>query len=138
MSYELHITRADEPWFMQEEGFITLEEVEALPELPEGFSFDRSGVVESKPIDENGTKLVANVGTFLVYRYGDGEEDKVHIYFDSDRDPYFNARAVSGVQDKAIPALTELAHMLGAKLQGDDGELYDTEHPDGYFPEDAY
>lgn len=134
MGYDIHITRA-KYWFEEEEGFVTLDEVLAVwDKLDEGFSVDRSGKVYSNPLPD-GSVLAAEVDDFIVYRFGDGEDDKAHIYFGEDCAPNFNGGIFVHKLEKLVPVI-KLAELVGAVVQGDDGEIYDEEHLEGYFPDD--
>lgn len=134
MGYDIHITRA-KYWFEEDEGFVTLDDVIAVwDKLDEGFSIDRSGKVYSNPLPD-GSVLAAEVDDFIVYRFGEGENEKAHIYFDEDFAPRFNGGIFAHSTEKMIPII-RLARLVGAVVQGDDGEIYDEEHLDGYFAED--
>ena len=134
MGYDIHITRA-RYWFEEDEDFVTLDDVIAVwDKLDKGFSIDRNGVVYSNPLPD-GSVLAAEVDDFIVYRFGDGENEKAHIYFDEDFAPRFNGGIFAHGTEKMIPII-RLARLVGAVVQGDEGEIYDEEHLDGYFPDD--
>ena len=118
MGYNIHITRA-ESW-LDDETPITLEEIEQIwDKLPEGFQIDRSGVVTANM--SNGSSLSVKVKPYLIFQNGDDEESRVHIYFD-------NGAPEFCVHDemKMLPII-ELADLLGAKVQGDEDEIYTKE-----------
>ena len=134
MGYDIHITKS-KYWFEEDEGFVTLDEIIAVwDKLDEGFSIDRSGKVYSNPLSD-GSMLAAEVDDVIVSRFGDGENDKVHIYFGEDCAPTFRGSCFAHNTEKLIPII-RLAELVGAVVQGDEGEIYDEEHLEGYFADD--
>ncbi len=118
MSYDIHITRA-ESWFEDEEP-ITLAEVEAIWEqLPKGFQIERSDEVSATLPD--GGILTVETGNYLIYEDESDPDSRIHIYFMHDV-PTFSVR-----DEKYLLPIIELADLLGAKVQGDEEEVYTKE-----------
>ena len=106
MAYEAHITRAD-LWVYDKEP-ITFEEVKALT-LPEGFE-----AVEDGTFSDGAVSI--SLGKCVVCTRADGVKN--FLIF-SGGAPSFKMLG----EDDAKPFI-ELAEMLGAKVQGDEGEIY--------------
>lgn len=118
MGYCLYLTRAEE-WFT-EENPITFEEVESvLNQLPQGFSIDCTGGVSG--VTPQGSTLTSEVGPYVVYFDGQDENSRIHIYF-LDGPPEFRIR-----EEQYLLPILELAEALGAKIQGEELEVYTRE-----------
>jgi hypothetical protein len=110
MSYQLHIIRADH-WLASESQPIALDEWRALidrhPGLrPQAEAFVRNPIAGDRivvPLPEGAAFDFDNQTFYLSYRDG---------------------RITSSYCDSASPVLRELASLLNAKLQGEEGESY--------------
>lgn len=112
MAYECHITRAD-LWVYDKEP-ITFTEIKALKDLPEGFeTIENCTVTENTPFGETSIKL----DKCIVYTRPDGV--KMYLLFTGGT-PTFKIRS-----EEDIRPFIELAKLLGAKVQGDEGEIYE-------------
>ena len=111
MVYEAHITRAD--FWVHDDFPITFEEIKAL-DLPDGFSAEENCVVNTKtPFGE----MSADLGKCIVFTKTNGA--KQYLVFTGGV-PSFVMRS----EEDARPFIA-LAEMLGAKVQGDDREVYE-------------
>ncbi|MBQ8966976.1 hypothetical protein [Ruminococcus sp.] len=110
MAYELHITR--EEFWVDDVDPVTFEEISAL-DLPAGFAVEEDYTAVAKtPFGE----MRSSLGECVIYTKADGGKVIMHFMGET---PSF--RAVS--KDDIIP-FVGLAKLLGAKVQGDDGEEY--------------
>ena len=119
MSYNIHITRAD--FYFEDHNPITLAEIEyMLEKLPKGFSINRSGrIIAMTP---QGEKISVNMGPYLMYEDKLDSGSRVYIYFDKNKCPWFSVTK----EEDMIPII-ELAEIIHAKVQGDEGEIYTKE-----------
>ncbi len=116
MGYEFHITRA-ECWF-EDDCPVTMSQIMELPGgLPEGFELSRTDTVTTTT--PQGKSLTALVGKYLIYEDSGDPESRVHIYFQPDIAPFFRVSS-----EEYLRPVILLAGMLGASVQGDDGEVY--------------
>ena len=106
MAYEAHITRAE--FWVYDKDPVTFEEVAAL-DLPEGFE-----AVENGTFSDGGVSI--SLGKCVTYTKADGV--KMFLTFTGGA-PSFKMRS----EEDAKP-FAKLAEMLGAKVQGDEGEYY--------------
>lgn len=109
MAYEFHITRADF-WADDPQPVTFAETAQAAMQL-EGFSADPEGRVETVN-PRSGMTLTAVLGPCVVYR------DTVRIRF-CGNPPTFALR-----DSAELAPFLALAELLGAKIQGDEGEEY--------------
>lgn len=109
MAYEFHITRAE--FWADDPQPVTLAELEQVIPQIAGFSVDREGRAETVN-PRTGMPLTAMLGACIVWR------DTVRIRFCGST-PTF---AVNDI-DELAPFI-ELAALVGAKIQGDEGEEY--------------
>jgi len=110
MSYDLHITKA-ENWWQSEENPIKREEIMSLLSSEINFSI-KSQMVIRNPL--NGDEICIP-GEYIVWQK-DGEE----LWF-----RYTGNRIIGqGHCDEDIENLKHIAGILNAKVQGDEGEIY--------------
>lgn len=88
-------------------------------QLPKGFQIDRSGEVSATLPD--GGILTANTRNYLIYEDESDPDSRIHIYF-MDHVPTFSVK-----DEKYLLPIIELAELLGAKVQGDEEEVYTKE-----------
>lgn len=119
MSYNIHITRAD--FYFKDNNPITLKEIESMLEtLPQGFSINRSGTVTATT--PQGEKISVDVGPYLMYENKADINSRVYIYFNKNNGPWFSV-----TKEKYMLPIIELAEIIHAKVQGDEGEIYTKE-----------
>jgi hypothetical protein len=107
LAYDLHITRANEWYESEGNGF-------SLEELKEYFS-GKSGFNYSKVFSITGPVTVSIEGDFFIWASEDAE-----LSF-----RYKQGRIiVSGANDDVIEKMKEIAAELCAKVQGDEDEIY--------------
>lgn len=108
MSYEFHITRADS--YLEDSCPVTLDEILSTCErLPEGFFVDRTVTAVYS----------SGKAECLVYKSNSAEDKAVHIYFVPGCPPFFSTSC-----EELLPPVIRLAERLGAKVQGDEEEVY--------------
>lgn len=111
MEYEAHITRAE--FWVHDDSPITFEEIKAL-DLPDGFSAEKNCVATTKtPFGE----MSADLGKCIVFTKTNSA--KQYLVFTGGV-PSFVMRS-----EEDARSFIALAEMLGAKVQGDDGEVYE-------------
>ena len=117
MGYNIHITIGDS--WVDETYPISLEDIEeVMSMLPDGFRVNESGLTTMKT--PQGQTMSMDIGPNLEYT---DEEGKVtNILFPEDRCPYFRFQS-----KKQLLGICAVAEALGAKLQGDDDEIYTRE-----------
>lgn len=117
MGYNIHITIGDS--WVDETYPISLEDIEeVMSMLPDEFRINESGLTTMKT--PQGQTMSMDIGPHLEYT---DEEGKVtNILFPEDRCPYFRFQS-----KKQLLGICAVAEALGAKLQGDDDEIYTRE-----------
>lgn len=106
MAYEAHLTRAD-LWVYDKEP-ITFEEVKALI-LPDGFEAVENGTFSDSAVS-------ISLGKCAVYTRPDGVKN--YLIFGN------GAPSFKMLSEEDAKPFIKLAELLGAKVQGDDGEIY--------------
>ncbi|MBO4867718.1 MAG: hypothetical protein J5582_14350 [Ruminococcus sp.] len=106
MAYEAHLTRAD-LWVYDKEP-ITFEEVAAL-DLPDGFE-----AVENGTFSDGAVSI--SLGKCVVYTRPDGVKN--FLIFSG------GAPSFKMLSEEDAKPFIRLAELLGAKVQGDEGEVY--------------
>lgn len=115
MGYDIHITIGDS--WVDEEDPLTLENVrQILPMLSSQFRIDESGVITTST--PQGQTLSGDFGPYL--EYTDEEGQKTYVVFQEDSCPTFKSQNY-----RQLLALCDVAEALGAKLLGDEDEIYD-------------
>ena len=110
MAYEAHITKAE--FWADDDEPITFEEIEVL-DLPAGFTAEGNHTVTANtPFGVMSTEL----GRCIVFTKPDGTS--IYLVFSSGV-PTFGIRSADDTKE-----FIRLAEMLGAKVQGDEGEIY--------------
>ncbi|WP_411347983.1 hypothetical protein [Paenibacillus sp. WLX2291] len=110
MSYDLHITRAQE-FYESTKYPITLEELQHYFAGQDDFSYQKEITSGGGPF------TISMEGNFFVWKT---EEDEIEIPF-----RYFDGRLiVSGGDEWVVPKMKEIASALNAYVVGDDGERY--------------
>ncbi|MHC1682209.1 MAG: hypothetical protein AB6733_04585 [Clostridiaceae bacterium] len=110
MSYDLHITKA-ENWWESDKRPITKEEILSLVNSEIGFRLENEVEIRN-PI--SGEEIFI-LGEFIVW-----EKEGNELLFD-----YTEGRITGGAHcNEDIEKLKYIAERLNAKVQGDDGEIY--------------
>ncbi len=116
MGYELYITRKQN-WFDEEGDEISLEEWIEYVNTSHDMRLD--GHVETETHD--GTLRVEREGLSVWLEYSGHEKDGNMAWFD-----YFEGNiSVNNPDEEIIKKMLQIAQALNAKVQGDDGEIYD-------------
>ncbi len=117
MGYELHITRSQD-WVDSEKNPISLEEWKSFVESSSDFRHD--GFAEATtPYGD--TIRVENEGLSVWTEYSKHGEDGGMAWFD-----YHDGRiVVKNPDEEIIKKMFEVAQFFDAKVQGDEGEVYD-------------
>lgn len=114
MSYDIHITRGSD--WSEEENPVTLNEVRSVMHLLS----DKFRIEESDTISMDtpgGQKLTMKIGPHLEY-VGDNDI-KTCVLFGEGQSPSFRYQ-----DDRQMLAMLSVAEAVGAKLMGDEGEIY--------------
>lgn len=128
MSYDIHITRGVD--WGEEENPVTLEEVRNIMHvLPQNFRIEESDTISIKT--PSGQNMTMKVGPYLEYT---GEnDDKTCVIFTKGTSPSFRYQS-----DRQLLAMCSVAKAVGAKLMGDEGEVYDREQIESRLIEEIY
>lgn len=128
MSYDIHITRGVD--WGEEENPVTLEEVRNIMHvLPQNFRIEESDTISIKT--SSGQNMTMKVGPYLEYT---GEnDDKTCVIFTKGTSPSFRYQS-----DRQLLAMCSVAKAVGAKLMGDEGEVYDREQIESRLIEEIY
>lgn len=128
MSYDIHITRGND--WGEEENPVTLDEVRnIMHRLSDKFRIEESGIISIE--NPNGQNLTMKLGPYLEYT---GEnDDKTCVIFTKGTSPSFRYQS-----DRQLLAMCFVAKAVGAKLMGDEGEVYDREQIESRLIEEIY
>ena len=119
MGYEVHITRKDD-WSAEEGREITLEEWKSLIEQDPEMRLDDYAEAE---IPGEGVLRVENEGLAVWRRWSKNGKDGGMAWFG-----YFGGNiSVKNPDREILQKMWQISESLGAKVQGDDGEIYDSE-----------
>lgn len=117
MSYDIHITRGTD--WGEEENPVTLGEVRSIMHrLSDKFRIEESGIISIE--NPNGQDLTMKVGPYLEFTGENG--DKTCVLFTEGMSPSFRYQS-----DGQLLAMCAVSEAIGAKLMGDEGEVYDRE-----------
>lgn len=115
MSYDIHITRGTD--WNEEEYPVTLDEVRSIMDLlSDKFRIEESDTITMET--PSGKNLTMKVGPYL--EYTDENGDKTCVLFTQGTSPSFRYQS-----DRQLFAMCDVAEAVGAKLMGDEGEVYD-------------
>jgi hypothetical protein len=118
MGYDVHITRKDE-WFDEDGEKITLAEWKQYVKTDSEMRLDN--YAEAKI--PNGILRVESEGLSVWLGYSGHEKDGNMAWFD-----YFEGNIkVKNPDEEVLRKIFTIAETLKAKVQGDDGEIYDAE-----------
>jgi len=124
MGYDLHITRKND-WHDPKGPEISLAEWRAVVQADPGMRLD--AFAQARP-DDGGVRRASCDGLSVWTEYSQHDEARNKAWFLYSRGEI----RVKNPDDEIIRKMWSIAQALGAKVQGDDGEVYDSSGRESY------